>query len=158
MEAQPKTNIQILVVDDEPSVRAALSLLLKYEGHEVRTADCGEAALLMLGQHEFDIVITDFFMPGIKGDELASRIKRTFPGVAVIIITAFAEEYQDFAVSSGKVDALLLKPFSREALCEVVAHVLSKRKPVGTADFPCVLLPQEMSGAGTARKPSPAAP
>ena len=66
MEAQPKTNIQILVVDDEPSVRAALSLLLKYEGHEVRTADCGEAALLMLGQHEFDIVITDFFMPGIK--------------------------------------------------------------------------------------------
>jgi CheY-like chemotaxis protein len=121
---------RVLVVDDEPSVCKAIKLLLEHEGHEVCTVESGEAALALLGQQMFDVVMTDFCMPGMKGDELVARVKQLHPSKPIIMSTAFAEEYEMLAKQPGHVDALLMKPFSREALRDAIYEVV----PAGTAD------------------------
>jgi len=124
MEASGNHGCQILVVDDEPTVSGAIKLLLQFDGHAVQTVDRGEAALALLEQHPFDLIITDFFMPGMKGDQLAARIKQRWPDQPVIMVTAFAEEFNAFGKAQGDVDFLLPKPFFRDELREAVFQVL----------------------------------
>ena len=66
---------KILVVDDEPFVCDAVKMMLNFDGHTVQTANSGQEALEMLERDKFDLVITDFAMPNMKGDELAAAIK-----------------------------------------------------------------------------------
>ena len=69
-----------------------------------------------------DLVITDFEMPQMKGDELATRIKQAWPAQPVLMITAYAEQLGD---SDNPVDALLNKPFHLEDLRRAMAELLS---------------------------------
>ena len=98
--------------------------LLEHDGHEVTSADSGEAALAQLAQRKFDLVITDFSMPGMHGDQLVARIRQLMPNQPIIMATGFVEEYKVFGQASGGVDALLLKPFSLKELREAIEQVL----------------------------------
>jgi CheY-like chemotaxis protein len=120
-----KQGLNILVVDDEPMVRRAIRQMLKHIGHEVEDVESGEAALALLAQRKFDIVMTDFSMPGMQGDELIARIRQSLPLQPIIVATAFAEEYKVFGQPSGRTNALLLKPFSLKDLNEAIEHVLA---------------------------------
>ena len=113
-----------MVVDDEPIVRRSITMLLEHDGHQVWQADSGEAALVELAQRKFDLVITDFSMPGMQGDHLVTRISQLIPTQPVIMITAFVEEYKVFGETSGWVDALLLKPFAFQELRDAIEQVL----------------------------------
>jgi len=113
-----------MVVDDEPTVRNAIKRLLEHAGHTVATAEGGEAALEILAKETFDLVITDFSMPGMHGDQLVARIRQTIPNQRIIMATAFVEEYKVFGQTSAPVDALLLKPFSLQELHEAIARVM----------------------------------
>jgi two-component system cell cycle response regulator CpdR len=125
----------ILVVDDEPSVRRAIQMLLGHDGHEVRTVDSGETALALLEQDLFDLVITDYSMEGMKGDQLAAIIKQRWPGQPVILATAFAADFPHSSTPSGGVDYVLSKPFSVVELREAIAWVMSqKAAPSATPD------------------------
>src|SRR5258706_9791557 len=66
---------RILVVDDEPFVCDAVKMMLMFDGHIVETANNGKEALDIFSTGKFDLVITDFAMPSMKGDELAAQIK-----------------------------------------------------------------------------------
>ena len=116
--------VNILVVDDDADVRQCIKLLLEHDGHEVTSADSGEAALAQLAQRKFDLVITDFSMPGMHGDQLVARIRQLMPNQPIIMATGFVEEYKVFGQASGGVDALLLKPFSLKELREAIEQVL----------------------------------
>ena len=70
---------RILVVDDEPLVCDAVKMMLDFDGHLVKTAGNGKEALAIFEQEPFDLVITDFEMPAMKGDELAAAIKARVP-------------------------------------------------------------------------------
>jgi len=129
MKESGKQGCQILVVDDEPTVSGAIKILLQFDGHVVQTADHGEAALALLEQHQFDLIITDFFMPGMKGDQLAAHIKQRWPGQPIIMATAFAKEFNTFGQAQGDVDFLLPKPFSRDELREAIFQVLIGKNP-----------------------------
>src|SRR5215470_7453621 len=89
---------RILVVDDEPFVCDAVKMMLEFDGHVVETANSGPEALAVLERATFDLVITDFAMPLMKGDELALTIKARNPRLPVVMITAYAE----MLASSGK--------------------------------------------------------
>ncbi len=114
---------RILVVDDEPLVCDAVKLMLDFDGHEVETACSGKEALAKLEQDRFDLVITDYEMPGMKGDELAAAIKARDAQQAVVMITAYAELLQSSRNPLLGVDFLLSKPFLLENLREAVAKV-----------------------------------
>jgi CheY-like chemotaxis protein len=112
---------RILLVDDQQSVREAIGLLLSLDDHTVIEAADGAAALDLFARDHFDLVITDFEMPNMKGNELAMRIKRLSPSRPILMITAYAERLGD---ASNPVDAILNKPFHLADLRRVIAQLL----------------------------------
>ncbi len=114
---------RILLVDDEPLVCDAVKLMLDFDGHEVATAGSGKEALLQLEAGRFDVVITDYEMPDMKGDELAAAIKTRNPQQPVVMITAYTELLQSSGNPLTGVDWLISKPFLLENLREAIAKV-----------------------------------
>jgi CheY-like chemotaxis protein len=119
-----KKGRRILVVDDEPAVCEAIKMLLNFDGHEVETADSGREALARLEQGSFDVVITDYSMPEMKGDKLAIAIKERRPAQPVVMITAHAEMLKGSGNPLTGVDFLINKPFLLEDLREAIFMVL----------------------------------
>ena len=113
----------ILVVDDEPLVCDAVKMMLDFDGHCVETAGNGKDALALLEKSKFDLVITDFQMPIMKGDELAAAIKARDPKQPVVMITAYAELLQASGNPLTGIDFMISKPFLLENLREAIAKV-----------------------------------
>lgn len=80
----PESKHRLLVVDDEPSVRNTLAMIMAVEGYEVTTAEDGFDALLQLKQALPDVIVSDLNMPRMSGFELLSVVRRRFPQIAVI--------------------------------------------------------------------------
>src|SRR5437588_5368971 len=127
VSSPPFPQRRILVVDDEPFVCDAVKMMLSFDGHVVETASSGSEALGMFEKGKFDIVITDFSMPVMKGDELAAEIKARVPGQPVVMITAYAEMLQASRNPLTGVDLVIGKPFLLENLREAIAKVTPKR-------------------------------
>jgi CheY-like chemotaxis protein len=115
---------QILVVDDEPAVRDAIKMMLKFDGHAVQTANGSKEALSLLEQGKFDLITVDYSMPGMKGDELAAVIKQRLPHQPIIMISAYAEMLKSSSNPLPGVDFILSKPFLLKDLREAMAGVL----------------------------------
>ena len=92
--------LNILIVDDEQSMRDFLKILLQKEGYKVVTAENADTGFQALQEDTFDLVISDIRMPGASGLELLEKIKDHNPNIPVIMITAFASP--DDAVSAMK--------------------------------------------------------
>lgn len=99
-------------------------MMLKYYGHEAWTVDNGEAAIALCKTQQFDLIITDYYMPDMKGDELSAIIKRDWPGQKILMITAFDYEILAPSKSMGGADAVLTKPFPMETLLTAVAKLV----------------------------------
>lgn len=115
-----ENKLRILVVDDEPSVGNIVKMLLKYDGHDVEATNSSEAALGMFESGRFDLVFTDFTMPGMDGNQLAAAIKAGAPDQPVVMITAHAGTLPP----SPNVDFVVGKPFRLEHLREAIAMVM----------------------------------
>ncbi len=89
---------QILVVEDEPSVRETLVMLLLSAGYDVAAADDGFGALLQLRKMLHDVIVTDLNMPQMSGYELLSVVRRRFPQIMSV---AMSGDYQGGAVPAG---------------------------------------------------------
>jgi CheY-like chemotaxis protein len=112
---------RILVVDDEPLVCEAVKMMLAFDGHVVQTTSSGKEALDILNSEKFDLIITDFKMPGMRGDELAAAIKARDPKQPVVMITAYAEMLKGSGNPLTGVDMVISKPFLLENLREAVS-------------------------------------
>jgi len=119
--------LAILVIDDESALRESMKLLLEYSGCEVETCANGPAALAKLKQRRFDVVITDFSMPGMPGDQLVAPIRKLVPNQRILMATGFAEEYKVFGKADAAVDGLLYKPFTIRELEVAIIDVLAPR-------------------------------
>ena len=123
MKPPPFPQRRILVVDDEPFVCDAVKMMLAFDGHSVETASSAKHALELFENSKFDVVITDFAMPAMKGDELALAIKARNPRQPVVMITAYAELLQSTRNSIPGVDFIISKPFLLENLREAISRV-----------------------------------
>jgi CheY-like chemotaxis protein len=123
MSAPNHSKRRILVVDDEPFVCDAVRMMLCFDGHEVQTATSGKDGLAEYDAGVFDLVITDYAMPVMKGDEFAAAIKARNPKQPVVMITAYAEVLQASGNELPGVDFVLSKPFLLENLREAIAKV-----------------------------------
>ncbi len=111
---------RILVVDDEPFVCDAVKMMLAFDGHQVDTAGGAKEALALFDRGNYDVVITDYAMPEMKGDELATVLKSRRAGQPVVLITAYAEMLKASNQPLGSVDFLISKPFLLENLREAI--------------------------------------
>ena len=111
----------ILVVDDEPGVREVMTQVLRMDGHSVSEAGDGAEALELFSHDPFDLVITDYEMPRMKGDELVDRVRRLIPRQRIIMVSG---SWPMLAESPRNVDRCLNKPFQLKELLLAVRHAL----------------------------------
>jgi two-component system response regulator PilR (NtrC family) len=118
---------RILVVDDERSMRELLQIVLRREGHLVRLAEDGQAAVAELEREPVDVLISDIKMPGMTGVDVLREAKRIDPDIVGIMVTAYAST--DTAVEALRLGAYdyLTKPFDVEELKAKVRNALERR-------------------------------
>src|SRR5215469_2494032 len=114
MKTRPK---HILLIDDQPGVRQTCSQLLGMDSHTVEEANSGLEALALFATGRFDLVVTDFGMPGMNGTQLARILKQLVPSQPILMITGFANALEG---SQDSVDAILPKPFSLDDLRQAI--------------------------------------
>jgi len=115
----------IMIVEDHPTMREAMRMVLEHEGFEIREAGDGQAALAMVRERPPDLLFLDLNIPGTSGAEVL-RVLKSDPDTAdvrVIIVTATGEEGRDYVLSLGA-DEYFTKPFSPLALLRTVEKVL----------------------------------
>ena len=126
---------KLLVVEDDAGLREALVDTLLLAGYHCEEADSGEAALVILNQKKFDMVISDIQMGGISGLALLQNIKSKYPALPVLLMTAYATINDAVhAMRDGAID-YLAKPFSPEVLMSQVSryvpvHRVESRTPI----------------------------
>ncbi len=119
---------KILFVDDDSAIRSIVDKYLSREGYKVYLAESGVEALKLLKAKKFDIVFTDFKMPGIDGIELLARIKEYSPEIEVIIVTGHGTmESAVKAMKTGSYD-YLQKPFKLDLLKIIINRIVEEKK------------------------------
>jgi two-component system response regulator PilR (NtrC family) len=118
----------ILVVDDEKSMREILQIFLANEGYNISLANNGKSATEAVKKDIFDLVITDMNMPKVDGMELLKNIKEITPDTVVVFITAFGTtESAVEAMKHGAYD-YIQKPFQMDDIRLVVKNALERQK------------------------------
>jgi two-component system, OmpR family, response regulator MprA len=122
----------VLVVDDDPAVREALTRALGLEGHDVVVAADGQEALDQLAERRVDLVLLDVGLPRIDGLEVSRRLRRAGDDTPILMLTARDTVTERVAGLDAGADDYLVKPF---ALAELRARVraLLRRRPTGAA-------------------------
>ena len=111
-----------LVVEDETQVREVAERFLRRAGYDVLTASDAESALASLSENgPVDLVLTDSAMPGMRGEDLATQIGDAQPGLAVILMSGYADPARP---PSKAVTAFIQKPFTMRALLVEVRRAL----------------------------------
>ncbi len=116
----------ILVVDDEQRQREIYRDILDDVGYHTETAASGEAALPLLAQRRFDLVITDLNLTGMTGVQLLKEIQGADPTVAVVLITGYPSIQSAIEATKRGVYQYLEKPVDRDKLLEVVDEVFER--------------------------------
>jgi DNA-binding response OmpR family regulator len=118
----------ILLVDDDPSLRAVLSLALRRDGYHVIEADSGVAGLEMARLHVPDLVLSDIDMPGGDGASLLRDIRRDseLKTIQVVLMTGTAELLSRSQGIEDEADASLVKPISLQELLGCVKAQLDR--------------------------------
>ncbi|HEY0606261.1 MAG TPA: response regulator transcription factor [Herpetosiphonaceae bacterium] len=80
-------SIRVLIVDDEAPIRLTMSALLERQGYQVTAADSGEAALAVIYERPFELLLLDLKMPGLDGIQVAQRARERQPNLTIMILT-----------------------------------------------------------------------
>jgi DNA-binding NtrC family response regulator len=122
----PSRPIRVLVVDDDAEMRALLRRTLEFDGHHVTELDRGSHVVETLRGTPFDLVILDKEMPGLTGMDLLPILRREFPNVPVVLVTAFGG--RQVATSAVRLGAAryLEKPFRLGQLRDAVDGIISR--------------------------------
>jgi signal transduction histidine kinase/ActR/RegA family two-component response regulator len=123
----------VLVVDDEPSVRAAARRILERMGLRVREAENGRRALEVHAREgPFDLVVCDMVMPAMGGRELIARLRKRAPGTRVVLVSGFAPDEDARSLLETGALGFLEKPFSAVALTRAVRAALPVQPPAAS--------------------------
>ena len=106
--------LHVLVVDDEKDIADVLAEYLRERGDTVESRNSARDALDALRQHPFDLVISDAKMAEMDGFEFIRRARRDYPAIAILLMTAYAEEYPLSEALEAGADGYITKPFTLE--------------------------------------------
>lgn len=115
---------QILIVEDDADLREALEDTLALEGWSYISAENGQEALLKMKKHAISLVVSDVNMPIMDGHQLLAAIKENWPGVPVVLMTAYGSIDQAVTAMRQGVADYLVKPFEPEVLIKVLKPLL----------------------------------
>jgi DNA-binding response OmpR family regulator len=130
---------EVLVVDDDQTVREVVVSYLKAAGHDVTEAADGAAALEAIRARSADLVVLDLMMPGVDGIEVCRRLRHDGNDVPVIMLTALGSEQERVVGLEIGADDYVTKPFSPRELVLRVDSILRRTASDPAADIPDVL-------------------
>jgi len=119
---------QILVIDDEDSIRKVFQWILEGQGYEVETAETGMRAIEKFGEKFFNLALLDIRLPDMEGTELLTMLHKRSPKTMKIMVTGYPS--QDNAIKSLNVgaDAYIVKPVEPTELVKVVEAKLKEQE------------------------------
>jgi CheY-like chemotaxis protein len=117
---------ELLLVDDEASLRESMVLILELEGYEIRAVGSGAAALDALRDSVPDLLLLDLCMPGISGWDVldAMRANPDLADVPVLVLTAYSDEETCRRAEDARVDGLLTKPADVPDILRAIQKIL----------------------------------
>ena len=121
--ALPTGSGEVLVVEDDASVRSSIVECLELLGYHVREAADGLQGLRMLGDRRPDLLVADYLMPGMDGVDLIVEARKLHPGIPTLLATGFADMSRVEQVLGGQ--QVLSKPFDLDALSHAVNRALA---------------------------------
>jgi CheY-like chemotaxis protein len=143
--------LNILLVDDDQNLVKTFSHgLRKAMGKGISVVFCasGSEALALLATQAFDLVISDFHMPGMSGLELLKQIRQDYHKTQLVLITAFATEALEADVRKLGI-SYITKPFELPLLVQLIQNLISgKEKPEATEKIPHLLIPESNADRG----------
>jgi DNA-binding response OmpR family regulator len=114
----------ILVIDDDPWTREALVAILRRAGYQVTTAAGFDPELAGASDSPgYQVAVVDFHLPSLNGLEVARRLKELQPDCRVVMISSELPDLPDLVGQDQIVDRFLAKPFSKDAILEVIAQL-----------------------------------
>jgi DNA-binding NtrC family response regulator len=130
-----KSDIRVLLIDDEETLVEYLSKRLLREGYTVKATFSGEEAVEVANNEDFDVAVVDLKMPGMDGVETQKRLKKVQPFLESIVLTGHGTI--DTALESGKEDAFkyLLKPIEYDNLVETINEAYEHKVQLQNAKF-----------------------
>jgi DNA-binding NtrC family response regulator len=125
--------MNILIVDDEVMLLDSIQIGLQNRGYRVMTAYSAEQALeyLILNRAglQIDLVVTDYLMPGMNGMEFLTILRKLYPHLPVLFMTAYAETKLVIEALRNRCAGFLEKPFSLQQLVEEIENIVSNSIP-----------------------------
>jgi DNA-binding NtrC family response regulator len=121
---------KILIIDDERDICEIMKLNLERAGEfAVDVAYCGEEGLEMAKKNRYDLVITDFYMPGMDGGEVLDAVKEMSPGLPVLLFSIYHDDISTLATSvKNRADGIISKPIKHEELYRAIKEALAKNE------------------------------
>lgn len=119
---------RILVVDDDESIRKAISTILEEKGYEVDTAESGREAIEKTHDGFYNLALIDIRLPDMDGTELLLRMKETTPRMVKIIVTGFPSLQNAMDAVNRSADAYVIKPVRIDDLLETIRVHLEKQR------------------------------
>ena len=117
---------RILVVDDEASARSGLAKLLGQEGYPVETAADGLLALELIAERTPALIVTDLKMPNMDGLQLIQKVRAQYPGIPIVVATAFGEVASAVEAMRAGAEDYLTKPIEFDALLLLIERTLER--------------------------------
>lgn len=114
----------ILIAEDEPTVRAFIARALTLSGHEATVAEDGQRALEALADQPFDLLLSDIVMPEMDGIALALKAASEWPDMRILLMSGYAQERQRAHNLDVLAHAVLPKPFDLATLRDTVDAAL----------------------------------
>lgn len=116
----------ILLIDDEPMVTDICEMMLKRLGHKVLSAHSGFEGIELYESHKsrIDLIISDFNMPGMNGQEVVDKLRMMDPGVRVLLSSGGPDAAGEAEALNRGFDGLLKKPYSMITLSNKIAETL----------------------------------
>lgn len=115
---------RVLLVEDDPDSREAMSMLLSMNGFDVTSVECGAAAVRAFGGGRFDLVLTDLDLPDFNGWEVARKLKHLEPSLPVALITGWSVALETDELRRRGIDLILKKPLDPRLLVGQLAQLL----------------------------------
>jgi len=121
-------SMEILLIDDDEWIRDSLSMFFESEGCHLTALETAEEGIKALKNHDYNILITDYRLPGMDGLEFLRYIRGTQPHIMTILITAYkSEDVVSKAIRLGIQD-FIEKPFTTQTIEESLTRLVKKRE------------------------------
>lgn len=118
----------ILIVDDDPSIRSTMKVILEDEGYKVDFAANGKEAIRMTNQRSYNLALLDIRLPDMEGVKLLKLMKESIPRMRKIMITGFPSIQNAVEAVNKSADAYLIKPVNLDELLLIVKEQLKAQE------------------------------